>query len=77
MKTAQEFMKEEQRDAIADKLENFEVWMLSLHRYARRDKGRSKISYDFKQMTQFMNNYYKKSMVSLMNDNEMFKSLST
>lgn len=48
MKMAQEFMKEEQRDSIAEKLENFEVWMLSLHRYARRDKVNGKMSYDFK-----------------------------
>ena len=38
MKMAQGFMADKQRDIMKEKVEEFEVWLLGLHRYSKRSK---------------------------------------
>ena len=56
----------ESDNIITSKLEGFEIWLMRLSRYSKRNKLIK--SDDLKEMSLFMDNFYKKSRAPLLMD---------
>lgn len=75
MRTASTMMSNNQKDAIQDKLDEFEVWLLRLYRYSKKVKHIK--ANDIKEISDFMKEYYKKSPTVYFQNNEFFHLLNT